>query len=160
MKMTFRILVGLLLVGVLITYSGCGSRHHDEEPITDQQIDKLNQTWKVSAVSLDGANKTSDYTSTSPIFQIALSGTHGSTTVNYTCTGRPSKSPWPASGSFTFVTTAVTDPQTKLTRDDAVPVTYSVTTAQLELAFVYSGAGFDARTANVSGQWVFTFVPL
>jgi len=149
MKVAGKILVGLMVIGVLMTYTGCKKKKGDPEPITDQQIEKLSKPWKVTTVTLDGVDKKSDYAN----FTITLSGTKGTTSIGYTTTGRPALSPWASSGSFTF---DATTPETKLTRDDSVPVTYSVSETSLQASFQYSGAGF-ARVSAVKGQWVFTF---
>ena len=149
MKLAGKVLLSLVVFGVLLSYTGCKKKKGDPEPITDQQIEKLSKPWKIDVVTLDGVVKTSDYTN----FTITLSGTKGTTSIGYTTTNRPSLSPWASSGSFTF---DATTPETKLIRDDTVPVTYSVSDTQLQTSFQYNGAGFS-RVSAVKGQWVFTF---
>jgi len=149
MKLAGKTLFSLLVFGVLLSYSGCKDKKSEPEPITDQQIEKLSKPWTIDAVTLDGVVKTSDYAN----FTLTLSGTKGTTSIGYTTTNRPSLSPWASSGSFTF---DATTPETKMTRDDGVPVTYSVSDTQLQTSFQYSGAGFS-RVSAVKGQWVFTF---
>ncbi len=149
MKLAGKVLLSLVVFGVLLSYTGCKKKKGDPEPITDQQIEKLSKPWKIDVVTLDGVVKTSDYTN----FTLTLSGTKGTTSIGYTTTNRPSLSPWASSGSFTF---DATTPETKLIRDDAVPVTYSVSDIQLQTSFQYNGAGFS-RVSAVKGQWVFTF---
>jgi hypothetical protein len=150
MKVAGKILVGLMVLGVLMTYTGCKKKKGDPEPITDQQIEKLSKPWKVTKATLDGTDvKTKDY----PNFTITLTGTKGTTSIGYTTTGRPALSPWASSGSFTF---DATTPETKLTRDDTVPVTYSVSETALQISFQYNGKGFS-RVGQVGGQWVFEF---
>ncbi len=154
MKLAGKVLLSLVVFGVLLSYTGCKKKKGDPEPITDQQIEKLSKPWKVDAVTLDGVlqngtNGTSDYTN----FTITLSGTKGTTSIGYTTTNRPSLSPWASSGSFTF---DATTPETKLIRDDTVPVTYSVSDIQLQTSFQYNGIGFS-RVSAVKGQWVFMF---
>jgi hypothetical protein len=143
----------LALLGILLVYSSCGGGSDPAPPITDVQIGKLNKTWRITSVTLDGviqngSNNTSDYTG----FQLVLAGTTGGTSVNYTATSRPALSPWQPSGSFTFGTNA----ETELVRNDDVDVTYSVTDTQLQMTFSFSGSGYT-RSAVVSGVWVFTF---
>ena len=149
MKLAGKVLLSLVVFGVLLSYTGCKKKKGDPEPITDQQIEKLSKPWKIDVVTLDGVVKTSDYTN----FTLTLSGTKGTTSIGYTTTNRPSLSPWASSGSFTF---DATTPETKLIRDDTVPVTYSVSDTQLQTSFQYNGAGFS-RVSAVKGQWVFTF---
>jgi PKD repeat protein len=116
---------------------------------TDSQIDKLSKPWNINSATLDGVDKKSDYSN----FTITLQGTQGTTMMGYTTIGRPALSPWASSGSFVF---DMASPETKLIRDDAVVVTYSVSEASLQVSFQYSGAGFS-RTSAIKGQWVFTF---
>ena len=149
MKVAGKILVSLLVVGVLLTYSGCKKKKDDPEPITDQQIEKLSKTWKVTTVTRNGVDRKSDY----PNFTLTLAGTKGTVEIGYTTTGRPSSSPWASSGKFTF---DATTPETKLLRDDGVDVTYSVSDISLQTNFQYNGPGFS-RVSAVDGQWVFTF---
>jgi len=148
---SFKALLVLALVGSFLTYSGCKSNSGPGQTPQDAQLAKLSKTWKFSKVTLDGVDQTG-YTS----FQLTISSTPGQTTFGYTTTGRPALSPWPSSGNFTFGT----DYATQLTRDDALPITYSVDdkSTQLQMTFNYTGNGFS-RINNVKGSWVFTLIP-
>lgn len=143
-----RPILFVALAVTLFTYSGCKPSSKPGESIPDQQLKKISKTWKVTSVTLDGTAQTT-YTN----FQLTASGTAGSTTFGYSTTGRPPLSPWPASGTFTFGT----DPTTQLTRDDGLPITYSVSDTQFQLTFNYSGNGIAGRVNNVKGTWVMTF---
>ncbi len=145
-----RLLPLVVIILVLPVLFGCPSKNEPTPSGTDQQLTKLSKTWKATSAKLDGADQTG-YTS----FTIKLSGAAGATTFDYTTTGRPALSPWAAAGKFTFGT----DFATQLTRDDSLPVTYSVTDTQLQMTFNYSGAGIAGRVNNVKGNWVFTFTP-
>jgi len=148
-----RLLPLAVIILVLPALFGFPSKNEPTPSVPDQQLTKLSKTWKATTVTLDGQAQTG-YTS----FTIKLSGTAGQTTFDYTTTGRPALSPWAAAGKFTFGT----DPATQLTRDDSLPVTYSVTDVapiQLQMGFNYSGAGIAGRVNNVKGNWVFTFIP-
>jgi len=151
----FRILSLLALVAILLTYSNCGGSKSDPEPITDVQLAKLTKTWKIDAVTLDGADKKADYSA----FQLVLSGTKGTTSFGYSTSGRPSLSPWKSSGTWEFGTA----PETQVTRDkgtgDELAMTYTVTETTLSVQFTFNGAGYTSRTGVVKGQWVFTFKP-
>ena len=150
MKVARKILIGLMVFGILMTYTGCKKKKGDPEPITDQQIEKLSKPWKVDAVMLDGVVRTTDFTN----LTITFSGTKGTTSIAYTTLGtQPKPSPWASSGNFTFDTTT---PETKLKRDDGVDVTYSVSETQLRMTFQYNGPGFG-RVKAVKGPWDFTF---
>lgn len=153
MMKSLRILSLMALVGVLVTFSNCGDDPPPAPPVTDVQFDKLAKTWKINSVTLDGVDKTADYTG----FQLALSGTKGSPPFNYTTSSRPSLSPWKASGTWDFGAA----PETQIIRDkgtaDELPVTYAVTESTLTVSFTFNGTGYTARTGVVKGAWVYTF---
>lgn len=146
---SFKFILSAALIGVLLSYSGCKSPTHEPNP-KDTQITKLSFTWKLTKneAKLDGQAQPG-YDN----FQLTASGSAGQTSFGYTTTGRPSLSPWPASGTFTFGT----DFATQLVRDDGLPVTYSVSDTQLQITFNYTGAGIAGRVNNVKGNWVYTF---
>ena len=142
-----------LIIAVVLLPSGCKKKSDDPEPISDVQLGKLNKTWKLKNVTQDGDSKKSEYAS----FQLTLTGTKGTDLFTYTTTARPSRSPWPASGNWAFgadiTTQIIRDPKAA----DALPMTYSVNDAVLQLNFNFTGAGYNGRVAEVTGQWVFTF---
>jgi hypothetical protein len=134
-------------------YAGCKKHNPAPVPVTDQQLDLLTKsTWKVTTVTLGSVPKTSDY----PNFTLTITGTKGQTIFNFTTAGRPSLSPWPASGNFTFDADA---PLTKLSRNDTPPVAiqYAATATNLTMSFSFAGNGYTNRVGNVTGDWVFTF---
>lgn len=148
-----RLLFTLAMIGISFLFSECSKSSGPGQSPQDEQLVKLSKTWKVTGsndVTLDGTPQTG-YSS----FTITISGTAGQTTFGYTTSGRPPLSPWPASGTFTFGS----DFATQLTRDDGLPITYSVSDTQLQLTFNYTGSGFTARTSNVKGNWVFNLKP-
>ncbi len=148
-----RILSLVAITAVLLTYAGCKGKDPDPEPIADVQFDKLKKTWKMTTVSLDGTDKTADY----PNFQVTLSGTKGTPPFDYSTSGRPSLSPWPASGKWDFGTAV----ETQMIRDKGTPdelsIEYVVTESTLTISFNFTGTGYNARTGVVSGDWVFNF---
>lgn len=148
-----RILSLFSIVAVLLTYAGCKGKDPDPEPIADVQFDKLKKTWKINTVSLDGTDKTADYTN----FQLTFSGTKGVPPFDYSTSGRPSLSPWKSSGKWDFGTAV----ETQIIRDkgtaDELAVSYNVTESTLTITFNFSGAGYPARTGVVSGDWSFNF---
>jgi len=147
-----RILALLGLVAILLTYSSCGGDNPEPESVTDIQLGKLSHTWKINTVTLDGVDKKADYTN----FTLTLTGTKGNTSFGYTTAGRPSLSPWKASGSWEFGGA----PETQIIRDkgtaDELAMSYSVTETTLSVTFTFNGAGYS-RTGVVKGQWVYTF---
>jgi len=153
MMKALRILSFLMVTSVLLTYMGCKPDDPPPPPVTDVQFDKLSKTWKINTVTLDGVDKTSDYTG----FQLTFSGTKGTPPFNYTTSARPTLSPWKASGTWDFGAA----PETQIIRDkgtaDELAVTYAVTEATLTVSFTFNGAGYPARTSVVKGAWVYTF---
>jgi hypothetical protein len=153
MMKALRILSILFVSAVLLTYMGCKDKNTDPPPVTDVQFDKLNKTWKMTGVSLDGTDKKADYTG----FQLTLSGTKGTPPFNYATSGRPSLSPWPASGKWDFGAA----PETQMIRDkrtaDELAMTYAVTESTLTISFTFNGTGYAARTGVVKGAWIYTF---
>jgi hypothetical protein len=148
-----KFLIVLALLGVSASCSDPAPAATNPQ---DEQLTKLSQTWKVSTST---AASPVTFNST-PItgyenFTITMSGTAGNPTFNFTTLNRPSgiKTPWDASGTYTFGT----DFNTIITRGDGIQTTYSVSTTQLELTFTYTGAGFTGRTSNVEGTWKFKF---
>jgi len=149
-----RVLSLLLISAVLLTYRGCDGGGSTPEPIEDVQFTKLAKTWKVNTVTFTGTgaqDRTAEYKDIN--FQLVLNGTKGTPPFSYTTTGRPSLSPWKASGTWTFGSAV----ETQILRDDAVPIEYIVTESTLRLTFQFNGDGYAARTDQVQGSWVFTF---
>ena len=147
----FRISTPLVFLGLILIFSGCGSKSTPAESTQDKQLGLLSQTWKVGTVTLDtkDQNATGAWTN----FQLTISGTKGGTTFNYSCAGRPTLGPWPASGTWTFGT----DPVTQIIRtEDNLNMTYTVTPTTLQVNFNYAGNGYS-RVSNVSGNWIFNF---
>lgn len=138
-----------MVVTLSLSFSGCGS-DDDEKSETDQQIEKLNGTWKATSVKYQGTDVT-DYTN----FTITITGAAGSKSVGYTTSGRPSGklSPWNSTGTFQFGA----KPATELIREDDVDIAYSVTTTALEMSFNYEGEGHLGREQSIGGDWVFQF---
>ena len=153
MMKALRILSLLFVSSLLLTFLSCKKDDQATPPVTDVQFDKLSKTWKINTVSLDGVDKTSDYTG----FQVTFSGTKGTPPFNYATSGRPTLSPWPASGTWDFGAA----PETQIIRDkgtaDELSVTYAVTEATLTISFTFNGTGYSARTGVVKGAWVYTF---
>jgi len=160
----FRILITIISLGVVLTYSGC-SKSSPAETTQEKQLKLLSQTWKAPTVSLGGVDQTASWTS----FQLTVSGTATGTTYNYACTGRPPLSPWPAGGGANNLGTWSfgTDPVTQIIRDpssatDTLPMTYTVTAASgttkatLTIDFTFAGNGYT-RVSSVAGAWHFVF---
>ncbi len=152
-----RALLSAALLGSIIIFAGCGGKGGNPEPLSDKQLGLLSKTWKVKSVLLGSTDSTSHWTN----FKLTIGGTKGQpNSFTYSCTGRPPRSVWPSSGTWTFGS----DPATMIIRDaqaqDALNITYSVdaTSANLQLQFSFSGTGYT-RVSNVSGDWTFNLIP-
>ena len=153
MKFAGKIALALGIVCFLMTYSGCKKKKEEPVPIADQQLDLLTKApWKATGVTLDNVNKMSDYAN----FTLTMTGTKGNPQFSFSTAGRPSLSPWPANGNFTFDTAS---PASKLSRNDTPPVAvnYTATASTLTMSFNFTGAGYTARVGSVKGDWTFTF---
>jgi hypothetical protein len=152
MKITLKILSSVLVLTVL--FSACKKDDPTPISIADEQLGKLTATWTASSAKLEGTEQP-DYADK---FKLTISGTAGATSFGYSASGRPSNSPWPASGTWKFGD----NPESQIVRDpggDEVNMTYSVSDTELQVTFNFSGVGYpsSSRVANVKGTWVFTF---
>ncbi len=144
-KLLLVIAIGMMVLVLIDCKSGGG----DPEPnATDVQLAKLTATWNCSSAKKDGVAQ-DGYND----FSLIISGTAGSTSFGYSCSNRPSLSPWPANGTWTFGSNVESD----ITRDSNLAVTYTVSGSELQISFTYAGSGFAGRVEEVEGQWVFTF---
>lgn len=157
-----KLLVVIVAVGALFTFSSCGGGGSTPEPVTDQQLTKLSKAWKLTAVTLGGNDMSSAYnTSGSNQFTLTVSGTKGTSTFAYTTSKNPIKnSVWLGSNEWKFGTDALTM-IIRDTKSPATPInaTYTVTATTLEIRFSFSGTGYDnqGRVEQTEGNWVFTF---
>src|SRR4051812_20913790 len=118
MKISLKILASVLVLTAL--FSACKKDDPDPVSVEDQQLAKLAASWKASSATLDGTAQTG-YDN----FVLTISGTAGATSFGYTASGRPSNSPWPASGTWVFGA----NPESQIVRDtgaDKLDMTYSV----------------------------------
>lgn len=153
-----RVLSLMLVSAVLLTYMGCDGGGSTPEPIEDVQFTKLAKTWKVNTVTFTGTgpqDRTAEFKDLN--FQLVLGGTKGAPPFSYTTTGRPSKSPWKANGTWEFGSSV----EDQIVRDkgtsDQLAIEYLVTESTLRLTFQFNGEGYNAKTDQVQGNWVFTF---
>jgi hypothetical protein len=153
MKLVSRILTLLVLASATVFYSSCGGDDDNAKSETDQQLEKLNGSWVIQApgdVTQDGDAPPFAFTN----MTLAINAPAGSTTFNWTATGRPELGPWDAQGTFEFG-----DPvASKLKRNDQVSINYNVTDTKLIMTFSFSNsAGYPGRTKSVEGDWSFEF---
>ena len=131
--------VTVALLGVCLASIRCGSDPAPATTAQDDQIKKLAKTWAIKTVTFNNIDQLTAYKN----FTLTMSGTKGQEPFDYSTTGRPTTSPWAATGKFKF---SPTDFATVVIRDDLdLAVTYSVTDTKLQMTFVYPGAGFAGR---------------
>ncbi len=159
-----RALLSVALLGSVVIFLGCGGKGGNPEPLSDKQFGLLSKTWKVKSsggVLYGSSPNQVDSTSHWTNFKLTIGGTKGQpNSFTYSCTGRPPRSAWPASGTWSFGS----DPATMIVRDaqaqDALNITYTVdaSSSNLQLVFHFTGTGYT-RVSNVSGDWTFNLVP-
>jgi hypothetical protein len=164
MKIFSRILSLLVIASLGLFYAGCGGSSSTGKAAEQTQLESLSKTWTLQSVTLGGVDKSSDFTGVTLI----LSGTYAAGgTYAYHMKGTfPNPSPWPNTGTWKFggkTGTALTTQITRDTGDNLIAMTYTLTGSSLEIKFTLpeSAAGWTggvfARSAQVKGDWVFTF---
>ncbi|HEX5171691.1 MAG TPA: hypothetical protein VFW11_21075 [Cyclobacteriaceae bacterium] len=158
MKVLARILSLIVVASATTVLMNCDSGGGSEKSAEEVELGKLSATWTMTAVDLDGTDRTSDFAN----LVLTISGTYSNSTTNpvysFSFTGtRPNPSPWPANGTWRFESV----PNKIIRRlDDNQLINYSLTSndTQLSMDFNYQGAGFaGGRVAEVNGDWSFTF---
>ncbi len=145
-------LVFLTLIMISVTLINCGGEDKDPEPVTAVQLEKLSYTWTLESITREGEDKLTEYAD----FTLSLSGSDQAEIYSYTTSGRPSLSPWPATGAWKFGS----DPKHDLIRDpgtNELAMNYQLTDESLIITFTFGGAGYEARTKSVTGDWELTF---
>ena len=157
MKALARILSLIVVASVATVLMNCDSGGDDEKPAEEVELGKLTGTWTMTAVDLDGTDRTADFSN----LVLSLSGTFSNSTnptYNFSFTGsRPNPSPWPASGTWRFE--SVPNKIIRRLTDDVL-INYSLGSndTQLIMSFNYQGTGFaGGRVGEVEGDWGFTF---
>lgn len=157
--MLTRILSLAIIASALVLFSNCGS-DDPEKTAQEVQLGKLSKTWNIVSASLDGNNRTAEFTN----FKLSITGTFNSSSpngpYNYSVTGsRPTPSPWDASGTWSFSNVGTGD-SGSLIRNDGVPMVYSISSnGQLTISdLICTSCNYaGARTEQVNGTWTFVF---
>lgn len=153
LKLTFFI----ALIGAFLGFSSCGSNNNPDPSIEEAQLKKLVGTWVINKAQFAGSTDSrTEYAG----MTLTLTGTFDSApgaTYEYSLSGRPTLSPWPASGTWRF---EENDPESLIIRtEDDLLITYLVTANTLQLSFDYEGkgAGYAGRTSAINDDWIFLF---
>jgi hypothetical protein len=155
-KTQISILVTSMLLGALVLFPSCGEV--EEPPLTtgDQAfINLVASTWKVSAVVVDGVDRSDLFTNLTVRFTATVTPNGKPTDFSGTFTTTNGGPVWPASGTFT-----ISDPAsgTTLARSDGVTVQLSnVTATSLTMTVAWNKDTYGpGRIESVKGQHVFT----
>lgn len=145
----------LMLALLCLSLAACSDDDDKAEPsVFEIQFKKMAHTWAATEVTLDGADKSTDFTS----FKLVLDEGDEELLHTYATTGRPAGSPWKAAGEWAFDFNG--EVTTKFQRDggaEAIIINYVVTETTLQLTFGFVGDGYAAKTADATGTWVFKF---
>jgi hypothetical protein len=143
----------LILVAVTTLLPiACKDDDGDAKTVTEQQAEKLTGHWKVTTVTLDGANR-EGYEETT----FHLSSLTAGTNMRYIIDNNAAESPWRLSaGGRLFFDTQ--EPTTYLTREDEVRIAYEVTETTLVFEFTYAEPSTTGRVNGVVGEWNFVLV--
>ncbi len=160
MKIVTRILSLLLLTGLATFYVSCGGGGGDDKSAKEKQYDKLAASWSLDNATNDSEDKTLDY----PNLVLLISGSfteEGPYNYDFTEGTRPTPSPWPENGTWSFGANPQTDVIRDPGTDDELDMNYTVTDNTLTITFQLSDGVFweggTSRTKEISGQWTFTF---
>jgi hypothetical protein len=159
MRIVARMMSLAVVAGALILFSSCGGKDA-ETPAEKIQLDKLSKTWNIESAQLDGNPRTDDFSN----FKLTITGPFNSSNptgpYNFSVSGsRPDKSPWDASGTWTFTNIGTGD-SGSLLRNDGVPMNYTISgNGKLTISnLICSACDYDgARTKAVNGNWTFVF---
>ena len=141
MQKIFQYVSFAFAIGVLVTFSNCGSNDPSASEVMTKKL--IAHPWKLSIATVDGTDKTATYSGLTITF----------TNTGYTATnGLPI---WPASGTWQFTG----DKATSITRNDGLELAITeATDATLKLTFTWNKTTFETgRAGSVSGLHVFTF---
>lgn len=140
-----QLLVSFLAILVIGSLSNCSSDNDTPLPSKQDEVTAIltSAPWKVNTVSVDGVDKTIVYKDL------------GLTFTNTSFTSVNGAAVWPASGTWTFTSSAAT----AFTRNDGLVVTIQEATAtSLKLALTWNKSTLSpGKTQSVVGAHVFSF---
>ncbi|MFZ1806296.1 MAG: hypothetical protein WAU36_03685 [Cyclobacteriaceae bacterium] len=140
---TLSVLVFIALSVIVTSMSSCSSGDGDGDPNPQTDVTtKLQGTWKIQSLIVDGVDKTSLF----PGFTINFVSSNSFNTSN-------GGSVFPSSGSYGFA-----DSNATVLRLGGVPdITFEVTDTSLKMMFSWTKNTFGSgRRESISGQHVFT----
>ncbi|MBX2970193.1 MAG: hypothetical protein KF803_12555 [Cyclobacteriaceae bacterium] len=157
-KVVSRLASLLIVAGALVFFSNCGG-DDPKDPVQKTQLSKLSKTWTIVSAQLGSTIRTPEFQT--PNFTLTISGAFNSNNpngpYNYSVGGtRPTPSPWPASGQWSFAVTGTGDTGS-LQRSDGLTMAYTISSSgQLTLTFECEDCDYaGSRTEEVNGVWTF-----
>ncbi|HYG18440.1 MAG TPA: hypothetical protein VD816_05900 [Ohtaekwangia sp.] len=157
MKHLTRLFTLLIFASAAVLLSNCGGDDKDGPSVEETQLNMLKATWTLEEASLDDVDRTADFADGENMLTLTISGNFSASGVyNYSFSGkRPNPSPWPASGTWSFVPGSETS---QIERDDEVIVSYTVTANTLTMTFACVDCDYaGSRVESVNGPWEFVF---
>lgn len=161
MKLLTRSLSLLTIASLVLFFANCGGDGGEESSAEQKELAKFKKTWTLTTATLEGDSRTADFAG----FKLVIGGNYnedspeGPYTYSIQETSEPDPSPWPDSGTWIFSSitsgnvTIVRDPDT----DDETPMSYTINSNGDLILTVNVPEGLGWRTAQVEGEWVFTF---
>jgi hypothetical protein len=129
---------------------GCKKDDGPNQTEEEIQLEKLAFTWTVTSATLDGNDRTADWTG------MTLTAT---TSKTYSTSGSNDDNVWPSSGTWDFAGNTGAGLEV-LNRSDGVTINIdNLTETALDLSFTYvlAEANKEARVNSIEGNWVFKF---
>lgn len=147
----------LTVFAIILVLSGCKKKNADPDIPEKTALAALSKTWNIVSAHLDNTDRTDDFAG----FSLSISGTFNSSEpsgpYNFSVSGsRPTPSPWPQSGSWSFGS----NPQSNIIRneipDGTVAISYNISNGTLTLEFECQDCNYaSARVDAVAGVWTF-----
>lgn len=141
----------LLVLAVGIMVLGCKKSKDDEVDPEQETIDKLSFTWQSSAVTLDGDDRTADFTG----FTLTITNGKQYQAANVDALYQ---SVWPSSGTWDFKDSGSAIPDlTTVIRDGSLEISIDLLTeTEMILSFTFVTGGLEGTTST-EGNYIFSF---
>ena len=155
MKLITRFFSLSVLVAAALLYAGCDGGGGETKSEEETQLEALSKTWTLTAATLGGDSRLSDFTNV----KLTLSGTFSPGGIyEYSFTGTmPQPSPIPKTGKWKFGSSVtsqiIRDPAT-----EAFPISYTLSNNVLTLQFFCETCEYvGGRVSSVNGNWELVF---
>jgi hypothetical protein len=156
MKLITRFLSLTVLAAAALLYSGCKDDGGETKSEEETELEALSKTWTLTAATLDGDSRLSDFTNV----KLSLSGTFSPGGIyEYSFTGTmPQPSPIPKSGKWKFGSVGSQIIREPGAGNENFPMHYTLSGNTLTLTFDCEECEYaGGRVSTVNGQWELTF---